>query len=66
MRCCLMEMMIQKGIRAPVIFLTAQTEEEVEQKCLELGAVDFIKKPFKKDILLMRVERACPPSAVKE
>lgn len=62
----LMEMMIQKGIRAPVIFLTAQTEEEAEQKCLALGAVDYIKKPFKKDILLMRVERACPPSAVKE
>lgn len=55
----LLEMNNQKGIAVPVIFLTAQSGEDCEQKCLELGAVDFIKKPFQKDILLMRVERAC-------
>jgi len=49
----------------PVIFLTAQSGEESEQRCLELGAVDYIKKPIQKDILLMRVERACRRPAVK-
>jgi CheY-like chemotaxis protein len=48
----------QKGIKTPVIFLTAQSAEQYEQKCLELGAVDFLTKPIKKEILLLRVERA--------
>jgi type IV pilus assembly protein PilB len=61
-----MEMMTQKGIRTPVIFLTAQTEEEVEQKCLELGAADYIKKPVKKDILLMRVKKALESHSERE
>ncbi|TAL08525.1 MAG: response regulator [Nitrospirae bacterium] len=55
----LLELNNQKGIATPVIFLTAQSGEESEQKCLELGAVDYIKKPIQKDILLMRVDRAC-------
>ncbi|MBC7839185.1 MAG: Flp pilus assembly complex ATPase component TadA [Nitrospiraceae bacterium] len=60
----LLEMNNQKGITTPVIFLTATTEAETEQKCLELGAVDYIKKPIQKDILLMRVKRACLRPAV--
>jgi CheY-like chemotaxis protein len=62
----LLELNNQKGIAVPVIFLTAQSGEDCEQKCLELGAVDFIKKPFQKDILLMRVERACRRLAVRK
>jgi DNA-binding response OmpR family regulator len=61
----LLELNNQKGITVPVIFLTAQGGADCEQKCLELGAVDFIKKPFQKDILLMRVERACRRPAAK-
>jgi type IV pilus assembly protein PilB len=60
----LIEMNNRKGITVPVIFLTAQGGEDCEQRCLELGAVDFIKKPFQKDILLMRVGRACRRPAV--
>ena len=61
----LLELNNQKGIAVPVIFLTAQSGEDCEQKCLELGAVDFIKKPFQKDILLMRIERACRRPAAR-
>ncbi|MCR4793405.1 MAG: response regulator [Lachnospiraceae bacterium] len=39
----------------PVIFLTADESEEAESKGLALGAMDFIKKPFVPDILLLRV-----------
>jgi DNA-binding response OmpR family regulator len=40
----------------PVIFLTVMDETESELKGLELGAVDYITKPFVKEILLKRLE----------
>ena len=43
-----------KGI--PVIFLTAKTELEDEEKGLKLGAVDYITKPISPAILLARVD----------
>ncbi len=39
----------------PVIFLTADDNEESETKGLSLGAMDFIKKPFVPDVLTLRV-----------
>jgi DNA-binding response OmpR family regulator len=53
-----LEILTQKGIRAPLMFLTARLEEADEVKGLELGALDYLKKPVKKDTLLMRVKRA--------
>ncbi len=44
--------------RIPVIFLTASTDAETEIKCLEMGAVDFIGKPFVARIMLRRVDRS--------
>ena len=40
----------------PVIFLTADISPEAETKCLQLGAMDFIRKPFTPEILLLRVQ----------
>jgi CheY-like chemotaxis protein len=54
----LLEITRQKGLRLPVIFLTADSTEESELRCLELGAIDYLKKPIKKDLLLLRVQRA--------
>jgi putative two-component system response regulator len=39
----------------PIIFLTASSDEETEAKCLEMGAVDFIMKPFSAPIMLNRI-----------
>ena len=41
----------------PIIFLTGIYDVTSEIKCLQQGAVDFITKPFVKEILLARVER---------
>ncbi len=41
----------------PVIFLTGTDDAEVELKCLEMGAMDFIRKPFTPKIMSMRVFR---------
>src|SRR5581483_1476372 len=40
----------------PVIFLTAMTDAKDEQKGFELGAVDYIHKPFSAPIVLARVQ----------
>ena len=39
----------------PVIFLTANDDEESETTGLSLGAMDFIKKPFVPEVLTLRV-----------
>ena len=47
--------MERKYYDIPVIFLTADESEEAEKQGLSLGAMDFIKKPFVPEILLLRV-----------
>ncbi len=40
----------------PVIILTSEVDVSTELKCLALGAVDFIRKPFVTEIMLSRIE----------
>ena len=40
----------------PVIFVTARHDPDSEVKGLDLGAVDYIMKPFSRELLLKRVE----------
>ena len=42
----------------PVIFLSGDNQEENEVKGIELGAKDFIRKPFDPDDMVLRIERA--------
>ncbi len=46
---------MEGGEDVPVIFLSADENEETEKKGLKLGALDFIKKPFIPEILILRV-----------
>lgn len=41
----------------PVIFLTAETSKEAEAKAFDIGAIDYIRKPFEPVILKSRLER---------
>lgn len=43
--------------RVPVIFLTADRREETESKCFEMGAMDFVSKPFVPVIMRHRIKR---------
>lgn len=39
----------------PVIVATASSDMEEEERCLELGAMDFVAKPYKRNIVLKRI-----------
>jgi len=41
----------------PVIFLTAKEDEATEKQGLEMGALDFIRKPFSQPVLIERIEK---------
>ncbi|MCH5256506.1 MAG: response regulator [Lachnospiraceae bacterium] len=45
----------EKTADIPVIFLSADDDNSAETRGLEIGAKDFIKKPFVPDVLLLRV-----------
>lgn len=49
----------------PVIFLTGVSDAEVEKQCLDLGAQDFITKPFAPLVMLRRVERVMEFNVLK-
>ncbi len=46
----------------PVIFLTAMDDASVKARCLEMGAADFVRKPFQRDDLLQRIEHVISES----
>ncbi len=50
----------------PVIFLTAHTETEKVVKGFQLGAVDYITKPFKSEELITRVKTHLKLKATEE
>lgn len=55
-----------KTMNIPVIFLTAKTEVEDEQKGLELGAVDYITKPISPPIVMARVKNHLALKAMED
>ena len=52
----LLKAQMAPGEEIPVIFLTADENQESEMRGLKLGAMDFIKKPFNPEVLALRVQ----------
>ena len=50
----------------PVIFLTGSNGSYAERRSLKIGASDFIRKPFDRDILLQRISNAIKNSKTIE
>jgi FixJ family two-component response regulator len=44
--------------RTPVVFMTARDDEATRQRALQGGAVDFLRKPVRRDALLNAVHLA--------
>ena len=45
----------EHGKQIPFMFMTADKNDEIESKGFTIGALDFIRKPFRADVLLKRV-----------
>lgn len=52
--------------KIPVIFLTADRSAETEEKCFQMGAVDYIGKPFIPAIMLQRIKRTLELEAYRK
>lgn len=46
---------LENGKNVPVVFLTADEDVESEIKGLKMGALDFIKKPFAREVIVNRI-----------
>ncbi|QXQ05977.1 response regulator [Sphingosinicellaceae bacterium] len=56
--CEVQQIMIKRGITMPVVVLTGHGDVSIAIKTMKAGAVDFIEKPFEKEILLTAIETA--------
>jgi FixJ family two-component response regulator len=48
----------EDGKCIPIIFITAYGNERMRRRAMDAGALDFLEKPFKDDVLLARVRAA--------
>ena len=54
----LQEQLIASNPALPIIFISADGDDEVRARALKRGAIDFLYKPFSDEALLAAVDRA--------
>jgi two-component system response regulator FixJ len=59
----LQQILIEKTIDCPIVFISAHSEENAREKALAAGAIDFILKPFSENSLLEAVDLAITSSS---
>jgi FixJ family two-component response regulator len=47
------------GDLCPVVILTGFGQQEIAEKCMDMGALDFLRKPFNTSELIRSLEVAC-------
>ena len=58
----LQQILIKKNYSLPIIFVTGHGDVPMSVKALKNGAVDFLEKPYRQDILQQRIEQALEQS----
>ncbi|MGA8349953.1 MAG: response regulator [Isosphaeraceae bacterium] len=61
----LFEEMNARGLRMPVLFITAYADVPMAVRAMKSGAVEFLEKPFNGQVLLEKVQRAVEDDAVR-
>ena len=46
------------GIEIPIVFLTGHGDIPMTVRAMKMGAVEFLTKPFKRDVLLLAIKQA--------
>jgi FixJ family two-component response regulator len=54
----LYEQLLREGKRLPVIFITAHADVSTAVAAMKTGAIEFLEKPFDRETLVDRVQRA--------
>ena len=54
----LQTVLIARGARLPMIFITAFPEDRIRRCVLEAGAIGFLSKPFEEAVLIEHLETA--------
>lgn len=57
----LQSVLIARGARLPIIFITAFPEDRVRRSVLEAGAIGFLSKPFEEAVLIEHLQAALGP-----
>ena len=53
--------LIARGARMPMIFITAFPEDRIRRSVLEAGAIGFLSKPFEEAVLIEHLQTALGP-----
>jgi len=59
----LFEEMAARGLRIPVLFITAHADVPMAVRAMKSGAVEFLEKPFNGQVLLEKIQRAVKDDA---
>ena len=54
----LQQRLVAHGKSIPVIIITAQGDDQTQDEAVAAGAIAFLKKPFKEEVLLTALESA--------
>jgi FixJ family two-component response regulator len=54
----LYEQLLREGKRLPVIFMTAHADVSVAVAAMKTGAIEFVEKPFERELLVEHIRRA--------
>ena len=54
----LQQRLVADGQRLPIVIITAQGDERTQDEAVAAGAIAFLKKPFKEEVLLTALESA--------
>jgi FixJ family two-component response regulator len=52
------QQLTERGIRLPIIFITAHDEPGAQTECLTGGALNYLRKPLDEKLLLDAIDRA--------
>jgi FixJ family two-component response regulator len=59
----LFEELAARGVRIPVLFITAHADVPMAVRAMKSGAVEFLEKPFNGQVLLEKIQRAVKDDA---